>query len=332
MHPGFKISMNFDALKGLLWGVALGDALGAPHEFTPYPKYSGRLEFPVIRVNRYQGRRVGVIGQVTDDTEMTIALADALLTVNRYDPDQAVKAYLAWANSGCAFMGRNTRALFHGVKTVNGYNRRFQNIYKLTSPYDWSQSNGCLMRCAPLAALGDAGVQAAAIDCALSNPHPVCIDACEIYVWAAVEIGRGKRVADVCAAAPAKAKTVEVRDVLKAVEARDVRKSKGWVLHALWCGFQALKKTTEEQSFEKTIDWVIRLGGDTDTNGCIAGGLLGVARGYNAMALEAQTGANIKTILGANPSLGELSSARPNHNYRPARLNELAGKLYDVFC
>jgi hypothetical protein len=137
--------MDEDALRGMLWGAAIGDALGAPHEFrtgTPLRKYTGLLEFPLVRQNQWQGRRVGVVGQVSDDTEMGLALADALAAARRYDSDRVVEAYLAWANSKCPFMGRNTRALLHGVKTLRGYRGRYKKVVEDRPLWASSQSNG----------------------------------------------------------------------------------------------------------------------------------------------------------------------------------------------
>lgn len=144
-------------IRGMVLGAALGDALGAPHEFrnqVPLGRYTGRLEHPLVVVRRFQGGRLaGNVGQITDDTEMMIALADALIARGgAYDRGLAAARYLAWANSKCPFLGGNTRKLFVGVKTVAGYQGRWSAL-RAKPEADWSQSNGCLMRCAPLAVL-----------------------------------------------------------------------------------------------------------------------------------------------------------------------------------
>ena len=67
-----------DKLRGAFYGLALGDALGGPHEFrtgTKLERYSGRLEFPLVSASRWQGRRSNPPGSVTDDTEMTLTAA-----------------------------------------------------------------------------------------------------------------------------------------------------------------------------------------------------------------------------------------------------------------
>ena len=325
--------MDEDVLRGMLWGAAIGDALGTPHEFrtgTPLRRYSGLLEFPAVRQNRWQGRRVGVVGQVSDDTEMGLALAAALVAGQRYDPDRAVGAYLVWANSKCPFMGRNTRALLHGVKTLRGYRGRYQKVYGGGRPQDeFTQSNGCLMRCAPLAALGAAAGEAARADCALTNPHPTCVDACQVYIRAAQELGAGAALEVVVAAAPGWAETPAVQGVLEAAGRTEIERnvtgeSKGWVLHALWCAFRALLVLGRDGSYEAAIDWVIRCSGDTDTNACIAGALLGACLGYEALESEERTGANIAIARAADPNQGALK--RPER-YHAARIDHVARGL-----
>jgi len=328
--------MDADAIKGLLWGVAIGDSLGAPHEFRTGRKlreYTGVLQFPVIRQNQWQGRRIGVVAQISDDTEMAIALAAALVESRRFDRSRVAKAYMAWANSKCPFMGNNARALLHGVKTMRGYEGRYRKVYGGVHQDSWTQSNECLMRCAPIAAMGAAADAAARADCALTNPHPVCIDACQVYIRAALALGGGDAPEDVLMESPAWAETDLIRNTLvEAGEPGSVRDvtghSKGWVVHAVWCAFRSLAVLAEHGTFEDAIDWVVRCDGDTNTNACIAGALLGAALGYEGMDSERRTGANIGLARAADPNLGALP--RPP-GYHAARLDPLAAALSNVF-
>lgn len=43
-----------DKIAGMLFGIALGDALGAPHEFRqsiPVTQYTGYLEYPPLSIS-----------------------------------------------------------------------------------------------------------------------------------------------------------------------------------------------------------------------------------------------------------------------------------------
>lgn len=314
-----------DRVRGMLFGVALGDALGAPHEFrhqVPLDRYTGRVEHPLTLTSRYKGRFTGVVGQVTDDTEMMIALA---MNIRPYR--SAVMSYLEWANSGCPFMGRNTRALFQGVKTLPGYQARMRSI--MARPADeWTQSNGCLMRAAPLATMPDDRWREAALaDCRLSNPHPVCVNSVIVYLTAARALLSGASAEEASATALLAAEGAVAGAVRAgcAPQLRDIGgDTKGWVVHALYCAFYALNLPMG--SFQDRIDAVIRLGGDTDTNAAIAGALLGAQVGEDAMRREDRTGPNLATVLAADNTLGNLP--RPPA-YSAAMLPFLADNLAD---
>jgi len=170
-----------DKIKGMLFGVALGDALGAPHEFRHSKAvYTGRLEHPTKILRRCKGYIMGTVGQVTDDTEMTLALARALLENNgKWVRDTILQNYISWANSGTANMGKHTRTLLKGIKTQRGFDSRWQKATQLPQK-KWTQANGCLMRASPLAILANA--DAVILDCRLTHPHPVCVESVKIYV------------------------------------------------------------------------------------------------------------------------------------------------------
>jgi ADP-ribosylglycohydrolase len=321
--PSLVPGSRRDRVYGMLYGVALGDALGAPHEQqrgTPLSQYSGRLEFRLKRTRRYQRVVYGAVAQITDDSELLIALAEAIAERGAYDRIAAIEAYLAWAGSKCPFAGKNTRALFWGIKTVRGYEARWR---KIETP---SQSNGCLMRAAPLAALDD--LAAPGLDCCLTNPAPVCVAATEAYVCAARALLRGAAPAEAaqlalaCAAGDLEARAAIEAGMQQLPRVVDEKETKGWVLHALYCAFWALLSPTD--TFQDAVDAVVRLGGDTDTNAAIAGGLLGARFGAHALLGEPRTGPNIAALMACDTAGTQL--ARPSH-YSARRLDGLAEAL-----
>ncbi|HVE12203.1 MAG TPA: ADP-ribosylglycohydrolase family protein [Elusimicrobiota bacterium] len=315
-----------DKLKGMLLGVALGDALGAPFERVKDQKgYTGKV-VPFRHQSRYHGARDSAPGQITDDTEMTIALAGAVCAASGYSREAAVAAYLAWAGSKCPFMGRNTRALFAGVKTMRGYSGRWSRLYAKTSAETWSQSNGALMRCSPLAALPADRWRAEAVeDCVLTNPHAVCVGAELAYLVALRALLRGASVALAVKDAAEESKIPEVQKAIRAgaaSEARDIRGAdKGWVLHALYAAFYGL---CQPGGAQERLDAVVRLGGDTDTNAAIAGALIGAERGAASMLAEERAGPNLRQVLACDTSAGAI--ARPP-GYWAGRLPGLAASL-----
>lgn len=90
-----------DRALGALTGVALGDALGMPSELWPrqrvqshFGEITGFLPGPDghFVVDGFQA------GQVTDDTQQTVMLAQAILEANgRVDPDVVARHLVSWA-------------------------------------------------------------------------------------------------------------------------------------------------------------------------------------------------------------------------------------------
>jgi ADP-ribosylglycohydrolase len=85
-----------DRQLGALMGLAVGDALGATHEF----KQVIAPGFPKLMEGHKEivgGGPFGVRpGQVTDDTQMAICLATSLRTLQAVNPDDLIARYRQW--------------------------------------------------------------------------------------------------------------------------------------------------------------------------------------------------------------------------------------------
>lgn len=54
---------KFDHVHGMLVGVALGDALGHPHEFRYHKNvYTGKLQYRAEHRSRWQGTKYAAVG------------------------------------------------------------------------------------------------------------------------------------------------------------------------------------------------------------------------------------------------------------------------------
>ncbi len=88
-----------ERIYGCLLGVAIGDALGMPSSFLPKQEIEriyGRIqdfEDPLPDHIYHSGYEAG---QVTDDTEQTILIAETLLEAEKADPRQVADALLGW--------------------------------------------------------------------------------------------------------------------------------------------------------------------------------------------------------------------------------------------
>jgi ADP-ribosylglycohydrolase len=260
--------------------------MGAPYELTS-GKRNLRTATPqeVLNVDKqhsvnimYKGYTTFSSGSVTDDTEMLIALYRALYSANGWNRDIVLKSYLHWANSKNPSMGRNTRALLKGVKTIKGYENRMagSNSYQ-------SESNGCLMR---LPALGlyclqnnihlNIALQWTTNDVYLTNPNEVCNSHCRAYITAVYAIHNSE----------VKDKPKSGIDTLMSISPRldmDITQNEGWIRNAYQCCVYALQLLHNNTDIKQIYTDIIMKGGDTDTNMCIVGaliGLCGIPEGY----------------------------------------------------
>lgn len=326
-----------DKIEGMLLGAALGDAIGAPHEFRKAKiVYTGRLESPITRINQWQGKKVSAIGQITDDTEMIICLLKTICDFGgSYNKENAIQNYLNWANSqNCCFMGKNTRNLFKGVRTINGYERRYEQYISSKPQTEWTQSNGCLMRCAPMVLLAlnhslDYCLDMSDIDCGITNPHPINIEINRIYLTGIYNALNSKSKEEIIATMMEKASIPLVIDIMnKAKNGVNVDISgndKGWALYGLYCTVYGLINFID---YKTAIDSIILLKGDTDTNACIAGALLGAFYGHNKMRSDPITSQNLTIMKSCDVTTGDINR---NPEYTIASLLTLIETTKQIF-
>ena len=314
--PTLGPRVDVNRVRSMLMGVFLGDALGVPHEFhyNSNVVYTGKLQYRTRFISQYMGTRYLAVGQISDDGEMTLALARSLISNNGYVREEVIKSYLQWANSGSGFMGVNTRNLFKHGKTLQSYYKNYENLFPTLEKRAASQSNGSLMRCSPLACLwsNDGVIQ----DVELTNPSKIVADAELTYVTALRLSLLGLECREVWTHIKSIAQTPEVQNLYEDIEngvARDLSANKkGWVLNSLYaayfCFYNLLMHTDSmELVFPKSLKWVItQPNTDTDTNAAIAGALIGAAVGWEALIKEPGTVENILTLLNSDSTLGDF--------------------------
>lgn len=307
---------RLDRAVGAVIGSACGDALGAPLEFTSARRADGSDWVRDMVGGGAFGWRPG---QTTDDTDMSRCVLEMYLENNgRYDQDLLVRKFLAWRASNPPDIGSWTRyALnvwadsvkatpFKGLKKVGtacykpGYREHNPVLLAWRKCSRSSASNGGVMRCIPTAlvhapSMRNTSLDAAAI-CADTHPDPRSIASCVAVVTMATKLIR-----DTCEDGSMRGNKRGVysmheawADILKTVLDLNtdlytgLRTSAtlpwgGWTnggsaIETTVCAFAALLQAS---SFEEGLIKVVNRGGDADTVGAVAGGLLGARFGYS---------------------------------------------------
>lgn len=303
---------RLERARGTLWGQAVGDALGTTVEFQDELGIATREPGPWPEALVGLGPFRLLPGQVTDDTELALALARSLVRRGAWDADDVAASYVRWFHSDPFDCGFATRQAF------GGDGARADQLRARASRK--TQANGSLMRSSPLGIFGAALPRAelgrlAAADSALSHPDPVCQAACAVFVTTIADaITTGDAGPTLFARALEFSRGSPVEDTLLAARAelpRSDGENQGWVRIALQHAFFHLLHTTD---FRAALVQTVVRGGDTDTNGAIAGALLGAALGVEAIPTDWRT--TVRDCLPARPV-----------EYRCADLDELAGQL-----
>jgi len=353
--------MLLDRVAGMLILHALGDALGAPHEFARGNgniRYTGVLEIEPYRQkdSRFVAadqREVRLpVGSVTDDTQMTMALAKMLIAGSGvYRRDNAILAYAAWVHCKPPGMGKNTRAVFKN-KTVRGYETSMSKIRVAvesgTEPP--SLSNGALMRCSSLALLAN-WEEAAYADTYLTNPYPETIACTLLYVWMLRSLllatnadANGaenwvlEQIPSVCQGLCMRFGEVPLQRFVGMVglamgnEMTDIasKNVKGLATTALYYAVRSLVMHTKGYDHHAIIRWVITQNtefgsGDTDTNAAIAGAVLGACIGYTKLLTDPTTASNYHIL-----RIAASCVVPPLAFYSPTNLESLATDLVHI--
>lgn len=165
-----------DRYTGSLLGLAVGDALGAPIEFSPPGTFQS------ITGMRAGGPFNLQPGQYTDDTAMALCLAESLLARRSFDPIDQLQRYLRWYRQGylsstgdCFDIGNTTR---HSLEDFERTGEPFR------LPGGLKGGNGSIMRLAPVA-LAFASQPAAAIhwcgeSARTTHNFTECVDSCRL--------------------------------------------------------------------------------------------------------------------------------------------------------
>ncbi len=304
-----SVETRLDCARGCLVGALVGDAAGGTLEFLGRRPSKGEIERALSMAGGGVFRLAP--GQITDDGELTIALARALSGAPSYPRERVANHYHSWLRSEPFDIGNTIGSAFSLVIDL-GESCSEAMQQQAAARNQASLSNGALMRCASLGVWSttvtkEATVHAARLDASLTHPNPTCGWASAAYVMAIRHLIL--KPGDHHGAVAIADEVLDVSDKSALVarswlaEARrgelpNCYPQPGFVRVAFTYAFHQLLFA---QSFESGLYAVLSGGGDTDTNACIAGGLLGARFGYTEIPQRM-----IGRVEGCDVSLGRV--------------------------
>lgn len=269
-----------DRAYGAMLGLAIGDAVGVPLEF------SERDSLPLV-TEMIGGGPFGLEpGEWTDDTSMALCLLDSLTALSSFNEIDVLNRFVRWFEAGensvnghCFDIGITTRAsLDRFVRLGTPAGRGPHN--------EKHAGNGSLMRLAPIAifAANDLGeaVRLAHQQSMLTHANNLAANACEFFTTLLVEAMRGSDKELVL-----RSRYWFGHPVIKAIAAgnwvgktRDEISSSGYVVSTLEAALWCVHRTS---SFEEAIVLAVNLGDDSDTVGAVTGQLAGALYGQTGI-------------------------------------------------
>lgn len=295
--------MDFDLIKAMIVGHAIGDALGVPVEFMSREEIAHN---PVDEMRGY-GTHHQPPGTWSDDTSMTLCLLESIVRLGRIDYKDIMDNFVSWLRR--ADFTATGITFDVGIASQAAIHRYEQGSLPLgcggSGEYD--NGNGSLMRIAPLAIylwqhnisnVKDVLKEAHNIS-RLTHAHPRSQMACGIYTLIAMNLFGGQPLLDSIKKGLSDAQAFYEResefdgevppygrlcifDSFAGLEKADIRSS-GYVVDTLEASLWCLANT---KNYREAVLAAVNLGNDTDTIGAIVGGLAGLAYGWESIPQE----------------------------------------------
>ena len=297
--------------RGCLLAGAVGDALGADVEFWTHREIVGRFGAGGPSV---LGSAYGVSGAITDDTQMTLWTAEALLEGGDLEAE-ARGAYLRWLDTQdeSPDPARHAASRLWHVPALHA--RRAPGLTCLsvlrdrragrTGPLNASKGCGGVMRVAPAGLWADSAAAAFEVGCALAavtHSHPtgvVAAGAFAVAVWhlaegAALEDALGhagaasgagggaETAAALQAARDLAGSALEDADAVHALATATPDRGPGWVAEEA-LAVAALCARRHPTDLEAALRMAVTHTGDSDSTGAICGNLMGAALGLEVV-------------------------------------------------
>ncbi|GKU29299.1 ADP-ribosylglycohydrolase family protein [Clostridium folliculivorans] len=267
--------IRLERILGGVFGVACGDALGGTLEFTP--KSLGMKTYGYHKEIIGGGVMNLKPGEVTDDTVMTIAVAEGILE----DPNSPIEAigrrFVNWFNSNPPDIGITCKDAICEFIDCGDWKEAGIRVFNYSN--GMNAGNGSLMRCLPAVLYYenfDKMVEVTKAQSDMTHYNKKASDACILYNTIAYKLLNGE---DKLEAVKAVVKGYEEYEKVFYIKKEELTPS-GYVVDSLQC---ALWCFINNNNVEDIICEAVNLYGDPDTIGAIAGGLAGAYYGYNAI-------------------------------------------------
>ena len=280
--------------KDVLFGVAVGDAIGVPVEFMSRQKIAQNTVTNMIGYGTYNLPP----GTFSDDSSLTFCLAEAL--TKKFNVEVIAENFISWCYEN--YWTPLGEVFDIGITTQQAISRLADGTRPdLAGNFDASSNgNGSLMRILPLVFHVlekpiHERYEITKLVSSITHGHIRSVIACFYYLEFARQLIQGKDKFDIYnnlqtevsgyldSLSINKDETHFFDRLLKVniyeLEEDDICSS-GYVLHTLEASIWCLLNTS---NYKDAVLKAVNLGEDTDTTGAVTGGLAGILYGYNSI-------------------------------------------------
>jgi ADP-ribosyl-[dinitrogen reductase] hydrolase len=255
---------------GAYIGLAVGDALGATTEF-----------LMPAEIQEHHGVHDSICGggwlrlkagEVTDDTQMSLALGEAIIAHGEVKAGAVAEAFSNWMRSKPVDIGNTVRRGIIHYRTTGE---------SAVAVNEYDAGNGACMRTLPIALLhchdsDEALCRASRLQAHITHNNPLSDAGTETVLKMLTRLfGAADKSELEALAAQLVADYPQYR-----FDKRRATNPSGYIVHTLKVVFQAF---FEHDDFESILVDVVNRGGDADTTGAIAGMLAGACYGLQSI-------------------------------------------------
>ena len=279
-----------DRFIGTLFGQAIGDALGLGSEFMSkeevlhyYPDGLSTYSQIIQDAHRCRWQQ----GMWTDDTDMMLCIADALIASGgEVNLNQIAKNFKAWFEGNPLVIGRHTYNVLCFADYVKDPIQAAEIVWTLYRKR--SAANGGVMRTSVVGLLPENVSEHAENICKLTHPDPRCIGSCVIVseiIHSLVYEGKEltlDRILQIADKYDARIRPfIEIANNSTDIESLELTGlEQGYTLKTLSAALWSLWHC---DTFKDGLLQVVNAGGDADTNAAVACAILGAKFGYESI-------------------------------------------------
>ena len=281
-------NLSINKYKGSLLGLAVGDALGAPLEFSKPDKFEPINDF--VGGGHFKLKP----GEFTDDTSLALCLAESLSRCKGFDAKDQMETYWKWFADGHLSVG--DKAIGVGQTTMRAiltYKRTGEPFSTITNPR--SAGNGSIMRLAPVPLFYSddplKAIEMSGESSRTTHPLQITIDACIYFgglIFGAVNgVEKDELLSDYYSPVSGYWDEHEMTEDLREVAEGSFKVKNppeiigsGYVVQSLEAALWAFYNS---DSYEEGVLKAVNLGNDADTTGAICGQLAGAYYGLDGI-------------------------------------------------